>query len=431
MTTVPEVRYARSGDVAIAYQVVGDGPTDLVFVPFLGNIRWAWEQPIFARFLERLASFSRLILFDKRGTGLSDRPRTLTLETQMDDIRAVLDAVGSERAALLGALQGGQLCALFAATYPERVAALVLYHPHAAPSDLPPIVALSPDDSARALGVQRARRPDDRLHRSVARGGRVSAGLVRRSVPVRGKPGSGGRVLPHARRHGHQRRTAHDPRAHARPASRAVARERRVVSPRSCPARPPSRYPGAIRRSGSAPRSRQRSNASCGTAGVAVPDSVLTTILFTDIVGSTEHAVALGDRSWRDLLERHHAVVGVSWHASAGKSVDTAGDGFFATFDGPARAIRCAQAIVDEVGQLGLAFRAGLHTGECELHGGKLAGIAVSIGARVAGAAGTGQVVRLGDGQGPRRWLRASSSTSSACALSREPGEWRLYAVRG
>ena len=130
MTAIPDIRYARSGDVAIAYQVFGEGPVDLVFVPFFGNIRWSWEQPLFARFPERLASFSRLILFDKRGTGLSDRPRTLTLETQMDDIRAVLDEVGSERAALLGTIQGSHLCALFAATYPERTRALVLYHPH-------------------------------------------------------------------------------------------------------------------------------------------------------------------------------------------------------------------------------------------------------------------------------------------------------------
>ena len=146
MTAIPDIRYARSADVAIAYQVVGDGPVDLVFVPFFGNIRWYWELPLYARFLERLASFSRLILFDKRGTGLSDRPRTLTLETQMDDIRAVLDTVGSERAALLGAVQGSQLCALFAATYPERTRALVLYHPHAAPADVP------------AVAVRRAKR---------------------------------------------------------------------------------------------------------------------------------------------------------------------------------------------------------------------------------------------------------------------------------
>src|SRR6266540_2495805 len=136
MIEIPDVRYARSGDVAIAFQVVGDGPVDLVFTPFLGNIRYAWEQPLFASFFEQLASFQRLILFDKRGTGLSDRPRTLTLETQMDDVRAVLDAVGSERAALLGAVQGSQLSALFAATYPGRTRALVLYHPHFEPSDL-------------------------------------------------------------------------------------------------------------------------------------------------------------------------------------------------------------------------------------------------------------------------------------------------------
>jgi pimeloyl-ACP methyl ester carboxylesterase len=143
----PEVEYARSGDVAIAYQVVGDGPVDLVFTPFLGNIRYAWEQPLFVTFFERLASFSRLILFDKRGTGLSDRPRVLTLETQMDDIRAVLDAVGSERAALLGAIQGGQLTALFAASYPERMRALVLYHPHASPADLPLVPPRSAEEA--------------------------------------------------------------------------------------------------------------------------------------------------------------------------------------------------------------------------------------------------------------------------------------------
>ena len=154
MTEIPDVRYARSGDVAIAYQVLGEGPVDLVFVPFLGNIRWSWEQPLFARFLERLASFSRLILFDKRGTGLSDRPRTLTLEAQMDDIRAVLDAVDSERAALLGAIQGSLLCALFAATYPERTQALVLYHPHAAPSDLLPAALRSADEARERWGTR-------------------------------------------------------------------------------------------------------------------------------------------------------------------------------------------------------------------------------------------------------------------------------------
>src|ERR1051325_6356246 len=154
MSEVPDVQYARSGDVSIAFQVVGEGPIDLIFVPFFGNIRWAWEQPLFARFFETLTSFSRLILFDKRGTGLSDRPRVLTLETQMDDVRAVLDAAGSERAALLGAVQGGQLCALFAATYPERTRALILHHPHAAATDVPPAAPMSADEARERWGTR-------------------------------------------------------------------------------------------------------------------------------------------------------------------------------------------------------------------------------------------------------------------------------------
>ena len=155
MRQIPDIRYARSGDVAIAYQVVGDGPVDLVFVPFFGNVRWAWENPRLVRFHERLASFSRLILFDKRGTGLSDRPRTLTLETQMDDIRAVLDAVGSERAALFGAVQGSQLCALFAATYPERTRELILYHPVANFAEAPPVAPpFSPEEARERWGTR-------------------------------------------------------------------------------------------------------------------------------------------------------------------------------------------------------------------------------------------------------------------------------------
>jgi pimeloyl-ACP methyl ester carboxylesterase len=150
---LPDIKYARSGDVAIAYQALGAEGFDLVFVPFFGNIRWAWEQPLFARFFEQLASFSRLILLDKRGTGLSDRPRVLTLETQMDDIRAVLDAVGSKRATLLGAVQGSQLCALFAATYPERTRGLVLFNPHAAPEDVP-LVPRSLEETRERWGTR-------------------------------------------------------------------------------------------------------------------------------------------------------------------------------------------------------------------------------------------------------------------------------------
>ena len=186
MTAVPDVRYARSGDVSVAHQVVGEGPIDLVFVPFFGNLRWAWEQPRLARFFERLASFSRLILFDKRGTGLSDRPRTLTLESQMDDIRAVLDAVGSERAALLGAIQGSQLCALFAATYPERTRALVVYHPHASPLRPAALRAPFTRARARALGHAGVRRRGRTYHRPLAERRRGGARVVRRLLPIRG-----------------------------------------------------------------------------------------------------------------------------------------------------------------------------------------------------------------------------------------------------
>ena len=201
--------------MAIAYQVLGEGPVDLVFVPFFGNIRWYWELPLFARFLERLASFSRLILFDKRGMGLSDRPRTLTLETQMDDIRAVLDAVGSERAALLGAIQGSQLCALFAATYPERTRALVLYHPHVAPADLPPAALRSPDETRERWGTRElADEITSEIIPSLA-DDEAAAALVRRLHALRGEPRRRGGVLPHAGRHRHLRRSADDSRAHA------------------------------------------------------------------------------------------------------------------------------------------------------------------------------------------------------------------------
>ena len=429
MTTVPEVRYARSGDVAIAYQVVGDGPTDLVFVPFLGSVRWAWEQPIFARFLERLASFSRLILFDKRGTGLSDRPRTLTLETQMDDIRAVLDAVGSERAALLGALQGGQLCALFAATYPERVAALVLYHPHAAPSDLPPIVALSPDEARERWGSNElADQIIDYIVPSLAADESVRD-WFRDQYRFAASPGAAAEfhrmlgdtdisdVLPTIRVPTlvlHRARWRENARRVAALVPGATAVE---VPGGDTPLWVGSEVAAEVERF------------LAGRTGVVVPDSVLTTILFTDIVGSTEHAVALGDRRWRDLLERHHAVVRRELARFRGQERDTAGDGFFATFDGPARAIRCAQAIVEEVGQLGLALRAGLHTGECELHGDKLAGIAISIGARVAGAAGTGQVYV----SGTVKDLVAGSGIEFdelGVRTLKGAGDWRLYAVR-
>ncbi len=429
MTAIPDVRYARSGDVAIAYQVLGEGPVDLVFVPFFGNIRWNWEQPLFARFLERLASFSRLILFDKRGTGLSDRPRALTLETQMDDIRAVLDAVGSDRAALLGAIQGSQVCALFAATYPDRTRALVLYHPHAAPSDLPLTALRSADEARERWGTQELA---DEITRTIAPSLADDATLRRwfaDSMRFAASPGAAAEffrmlgdtdisdVLPTIRV---PTLVIHRAKWHDT-ASRvaAVIPGARIVQ-LSGADNPPWIDDGVA---GEVERFLS------GREEPPVPDSVLTTVLFTDIVGSTERAAALGDRGWRDLLERHHAAVRRELARFRGQELDTAGDGFFATFDGPARAIRCAQSIIAGVGELGLDLRAGLHTGECELHDGKLAGIAVSLGSRVAGEAEPGRVVV----SGTVRDLVAGSGIEfedlGMRALKGVPGEWKLYAV--
>jgi class 3 adenylate cyclase len=427
---IPEVRYARSGDVAIAYQVVGDGPIDLVFTPFLGNIRHAWEQPLFVKFFERLAAFSRLILFDKRGTGLSDRPRALTLETQMDDIRAVLDAVGSERAALLGAFQGGQLTALFAATYPERTRALILHNPHASPADLPLVPPRSPEEARERWGT---RELSNEIVNAILPSRAGDADLLRWHVEYQqfgASPGAAAEffrmlhdtdisdVLPTIRVPTLVLYPARRVDAALRVAALIPGAKAVELHGEDAPAYADDEIPVEVERFLS------------GREEAPVPESVLATVLFTDIVGSTERAAALGDRAWRDLLAQHHAAVRRHLARFRGEELDTAGDGFFATFDGPARAIRCAQAVVADLGELGLDLRAGLHTGECEQHDGKLAGIAVSIGSRVAAEAEAGEVVvsrtvkDLVAGSGiefEERGMRA---------LKGVPGEWMLYAVR-
>jgi class 3 adenylate cyclase len=426
---LPDIRYARSGDVAIAYQAFGAEGVDLVFVPFFGNIRWAWEQPLFARFFEQLASFSRLILLDKRGTGLSDRPRVLTLETQMDDIRAVLDAVGSRRATLFGAVQGGQLCALFAATYPERTRGLVLFNPHAAPEDVP-LAPRSVEEARERWGTRELSEEFAKAVYPSLAGDPTFRRWHADYLRFAASPGAAAEffrmlhdtdisdVLPTIRLptlvlYRAQRRAAALRVAELIPGARAVQ-----IPGDDVGAWIGEEVPLVVE---SFLRGHQ--------AEELVPDSVLTTVLFTDIVGSTERAAALGDREWRDLLARHHAIVRRELARFRGQELDTAGDGFFASFDGPARAIRCAQAIVTDVAALGLDLRAGLHTGECEIHDGKLAGIAVSIGARVAGEAGAGQVIV----SGTVRDLVAGSGLEfedlGPRALKGVPGEWRLFAV--
>ena len=431
MTVVPDVRYARSGDVAIAYQVVGDGPVDLVFVPFFGNIRWAWEQPLFVRFFEQVASFSRLILFDKRGTGLSDRPRVLTLETQMDDIRAVLDAVGSERAALLGAVQGGQLCALFAATYPERTQALILHHPHASPADLPPAPPRSAEEARQRWGTRElSEEIVDAVYGSQA-GDDAFTHWHADYLRFAASPGAAAEFF----------RMLHDTdvsdilptiRVPTLVLYRARRREASLRVAELIPGAKPIQVPGEdapVYLGGDVSPVVERFLS--GQHEQPVPDTVLTTVLFTDIVGSTERAAELGDRAWRDLLARHHEAVRRELARFRGTELDTAGDGFFATFDGPARAIRCAQTILAGIGELGLELRAGLHTGECEVHDGKLAGIAVNIGSRVAAEAEAGEVLVSSTVKDLVAGSGIGFEELEPRALKGIPGEWRLYAVRG
>jgi class 3 adenylate cyclase len=417
---VPPISYTRSGDVAIAYQVLGEGPLDLVFVPEFSNLLWYWQHPLPAAFFGELASFSRLILLDKRGVGLSDRPRDLgPLETRMDDIRAVLDAVGSERAALLGLASMGRLCVLFAATYPERTEALVTVGTLARPRE---------QDWSTEVREVRMRWGERDYQASMVKEGmdreyvdwwvnfcRLAASpgaaahylrMVQETdvsdivsavhVPALvfyGSVGDGGWEL------GQQLRNAQ------------MVRASEFGSPWHVPELIPE-----LRRFLT---DHERGD---------VPDSVLTTLLFTDIVQSTERTAAVGDRAWRDLLAAHQQAARREIAKFRGRELDTAGDGFFASFDGPARAIRCAQEIVSSAAEAGLQIRVGVHTGECELLGDKVAGIAVSMGARIAATANDGEILV----SATVKDLVAGSGIEFESRGVRELkglGEWPLYAV--
>jgi class 3 adenylate cyclase len=436
----PDVRYARSGDVSIAYQVVGEGPVDLVFVPFMINLVWAWEQPIFVDFCRRAASFSRLILLDKRGTGMSDRPRDLpTLETRMDDIRAAMDDVGSERATLLGAgSPGGQLCALFAATYPERVTALVLHNTW-------PRVVSAPD---YPMGE-----PVEEWQRRV-REARLSWGTrdyqtaeLRRYLP------SFADDPVFEQWHVNHERLAASPGAAAWFLRVLMETDIREVLPaisvptlilyharyRSGCAYMAERIPQAELVELNMPDvstwtdgrvlDHVQSFLAEGRVDTA-PERVLTTVLFTDIVESTSRAAELGDERWRGLLQAHHAAVRAELARYGGKEIRGTGDGVFATFDGPARAIACAHRAVERVSELGLDIRAGVHTGEVEILDGKVEGIAVHIGARITAEARPCEVLV----SSIVRDLAAGSSIEfedrGVRQLKGVPGDWQLFAAR-
>jgi pimeloyl-ACP methyl ester carboxylesterase/class 3 adenylate cyclase len=446
---VPETRYARSGDVSIAYQVVGDGPFDLVFVPaFMTHIELRWTVPSFAASLKRTASFSRLILFDKRGTGMSDRVTGVpTLETRMDDLRAVMDAVGCRRAALFGVSEGAPMSLLFAATYPERTAALVLRggYPRALWAQDYPWGRTEEQyrhDVDRQLGILGRREEAEELVRAMAPWEPDDVTSITNILRWAASPGSlqalaqmneeidVREVLPAIRAptlilHGSEDRTV--PIEVGRymvdriPAARLVevpggahlhfGRETPFVESEM------ERFLNEVWQSGGWEE--------------AEPDRVLATVLFSDIVGSSEQAASLGDRAWRELLQRHHELVRRQLVRFRGKEVDTAGDGFFASFDGPARAIRCGCAIVEQMPELGLDVRVGLHTGECELIDGKVAGIAVHTGARVAAQAQPGEVLVSSTVKDLVAGSGLAFEDRGEHELRGIPGSWTLYAVEG
>jgi pimeloyl-ACP methyl ester carboxylesterase len=436
----PDVQYARSGDVNIAYSVVGDGPFDLVLVPgFISHLELDWEEPRHARFLDRLASFSRLILFDKRGTGLSDRPAGLPdLETRMDDVRAVMDAAGSDRAALFGYSEGGPMSCLFAATYPDRTSALVLYGTYAKrrdPDDDYPWAATWEDRQrvARELEQEWGRESDlgtmapnaddamtswwrVRARAAASPGAARDLILMNSQIDVR-------HVLP----------SIHVP---TLVLHRSGDRDSRIEEGRYVAERIPRARFVELAGEDHAPfidadQVVDEVEAFLTSRDpVREPNRVLATVLFTDVVGSTEKAVELGDRAWRELLERHNVVIRRQLVRFQGAELDTAGDGFFASFDGPARAIRCAVAITEAVAELGLPVRAGLHTGECELVDGKVGGIAVHIGARVAQQAGPGEVVVSSTVKDIVAGSGIDFRERGVAQLKGVPGEWRLFSVQ-
>jgi pimeloyl-ACP methyl ester carboxylesterase len=399
----PETRYAKSGDVNIAYQVVGEGPLDLMLVSgFVSHLELDWEEPRHAHFLTRLASFSRLIRFDKRGTGLSDRPGGLPdLETRMDDVRAVMDAAGSERAALFGYSEGGPMSLLFAATYPERTTALVVYGTYAKRRDPDADYPWAPTREQRLAAAEEIERTwgteadlgtmapnaDKALRRWWAARARAAASpgaardliLMNAAIDVRA-------VLPSVRvptlvLH---RRGDRD----SRPEEGRYIAER-ITGARYIELEGDDHFP-SIRADEILDEVEEFLT---GVRRGPVADRVLTTLLFTDIVRSTERVAALGDRRWRELVEEHNRVVRRELDRFHGREIDTAGDGFLATFDGPARAVQCAAAVVRAAHHLSLDLRAGVHTGEVELSGDHIRGIAVHTGARVAALAGPGEVL--------------------------------------
>ena len=438
----PPVRYAKSGDVHIAYQVIGSGAIDLVLIPGLfSNIDHHWEEPGCARFLRRLASFTRLIVVDPRGTGLSDRAQQYPpMEDQVDDILSVLDAVGSRSAAFFVFSQAGPIAILFAATHPERTRALVLYATYAMnglAEDYPwgrstewldnfdrlierewgtgfflPQIAPSrvDDPSFRSwwARMERASCGPGNAHtyfrvyaqtdvRSILPSIQVPTLVLQRDADIFRDPGHSKYLASHIPSARYVELSGVDHLPYVGDADAIVEEVQEFLT---------------------------------GVRPLPDHDRVLATVLFTDIVASTDKASAIGDRAWKELLERHDGLIRRELGAFRGMEIQTTGDGFLATFDGPARAIRCARSVVDAVHGIGLQVRAGIHTGEIELMGDQVGGIAVHIGARVAALADADQVLVSGTVKDLVAGSGIEFEDRGSHTLKGVPGQWRVFAVR-
>jgi len=436
-----ETKYAKSADLYIAYQAIGDGPMDVVFAPgFVSHLENDWEEPRLVHFLENLSRFCRLIRFDKRGTGLSDRAECPSLETRMDDVRAVMDDAGSERAALVGYSEGGVMAALFAATFPERTSALVMYGTFAKftwAEDYP--WALSPQRIANANALiekewgnaitlpfwapslvedEAFKKWWSRFERTGASPGAARALLdMNTEIDIR-------HVLP----------SIHVPTLVLHRTGDAVVP---VEGARWMAEQIPDAKYVELEGGDHAPFVGDSEGLVgeieeflTGVRHAPEVDRILATVMFTDIVGSTERASAMGDHYWKQLLEDHHARIRKQLEVYRGREVDTAGDGFLAAFDGPGRAIKCAQAAQQAVRELGVDIRAGLHTGECEVFGDKLSGVAVHIGSRVMSKADGPEVMVSSTVKDLVAGSGIEFEDRGEHELKGVPGSWHLFSVR-
>ena len=442
----PETLYSRSADgVHIAYQVLGDADLDIVLsLGFVSHLEHGWEDPSMARFLRRLASFSRLIVFDKRGTGMSDRvpdDRPALLEDRVSDIATLMDTVGSDRAAIVGLSETGAVALLFAATHPERTRAAVVYGSFARMGDTDPVYPWAPDPS-EAEWLEHVERNSgrgafylDQFAPSLVGDERYEewfAKLERLAVSPGGAVGLVRMLLQMDVRDTLPAISVPTLVLHKRDDKVVPIEEGRALADQ-VPGAMFVELPGADHWPwiGHEEAVEEIQEFLTGMRETAEPDRSIVTVMFVDIVDSTRNAAELGDRRWADLLESFYAVVRRELDRYRGREIDTAGDGFFVTFDGPAQAIRCATALTAAVGKLGLQVRTGIHTGECERVGEKVGGVGVVIGARIGALAAAEEILVSRTVQDLVVGSGLIFEDAGEHELKGVPDRWRVYRVVG